>query len=129
MLDMPTASHELTAALISVLHNVALGSVDGCVLMLQGGIAMAAAMLLTSNGTHDDQQDARMAAVIQQICMKVPQAEVWENYLTRIGIAVWAGSYDAMPCVEAQRLLGMSAEQHRQSRCSVRSHHDSSWAG
>ena len=76
MLDMPTASHELTAALISVLHNVALGSVDGCVLMLQGGIAMASTLLLTSNGPHDDQQDAQMAAVMQQICMKVPQAEV-----------------------------------------------------
>ena len=76
MLDMPTASHELTSALTSVLHNVALGSVDGCVLMLQGGVAIAAAVLLTSNGPHDDQQDARVAALIQQICMKVPQAEV-----------------------------------------------------
>ena len=109
MLDMPTASHELSAALLSVLHNVALGSADGCVLMLQGGIAMAATALLSSNGPHDDQQDAQVAALIQQICMKVQQAEVREDDLT--GMALLCGPALILP-YHAKRHRGPSMCLH-----------------
>ena len=76
ILDMPMAPDELTSAAVSVLYEVALGSVDGCVFMLQGGIEIAATALLTDQGLHDDRQDALLAALTQQICQKVPQAQV-----------------------------------------------------
>ena len=81
MLDMPMAPHRLAAAIVAVLHDVAVGSVDGCMLMLHGGIDMAAVMMLTSDGLHEAEQDAQMAAIIQQICQKVPQAQVRKECL------------------------------------------------
>ena len=82
MLDMPRASQELIAAVVVVLHEVAVGSVDGCVLMLHGGIEMAAVMLLSSDGLLDAEQGERMAAIVQQICQTVPQAQVCRESLT-----------------------------------------------
>ncbi len=82
MLHMPIASDQLTAAVTTVLHNVAAGSVEGCMLMLQGGFEMAAMNLLAHNGAHDDKQDEQLAAIIQQIAQKVPQAQVCDIILT-----------------------------------------------
>ena len=81
---MSDASDELTAALVSVLHNVATGSVDGCMLLYQANIYNLAAMLLTSNGPHDDKQDEQLAAIIKNVCQTVPQAQVCRTFLIKV---------------------------------------------